>query len=401
MQRNELLPAIAEEGLGLRVINAAGFVTSLGGAPMPDEVRRAMEAAGAVNIEIRALQEWAGKKIAAATGAEAGWVSAGAAAGLTLAVAACIAGDDPALADALPHVPGPPEIVLQRTLHTSYDHALRLGGVRLVGVGYPTRPGVGATYRWELEAAITPRTVAVAHAVMSDGGAIPLEEVVEIAHRHDLPVIVDAAAELPPVENLRRFVEEGADVVVFSGGKALRGPQASGIIAGRTDLIASVRLQQLDMDVDKVIWYEEEGRLPHQHGIGRSLKVGKEEIIGLVTALDWFQRTDHAEMARELEVWLRELVADIPGAVIWPLMSRTFYPRATWQLTPDQARSVHRQLATAAPPIRVSQSFLETGLVVFCPEAIGREDRMYVEATLGPVVRAVTAATYGAAGGIR
>src|SRR5205823_4141562 len=92
---------VLTEALRLRVVNAAGFVTTLGGAPMPDEVRRAMDAAGQVNIEIRSLQDWAGKRIAAATGAEAGWVSAGAAAGLTLAVAACIAGGDPALADVL------------------------------------------------------------------------------------------------------------------------------------------------------------------------------------------------------------------------------------------------------------------------------------------------------------
>src|SRR5437764_1423069 len=130
--------------------------------------------------------------------------------------------------------------------------ALRLRVVN--AAGFVTTLGGGGTYRGELEAAFTPRTVAVAHAVMDDPGAVQLEAAVEIAHRHGVPVIVDAAAELPPAENLRRFVAQGADVVVFSGGKALRGPQASGMVAGRRDLVASIRLQALDMDVDPEIW---------------------------------------------------------------------------------------------------------------------------------------------------
>ena len=173
---------ILEEALDLRIINALGFATTVGGAPLSEHVRDAMTAAGAVNIEIRALQARAGVKIARATGAESGWVSNGAAAGLTLATAACIAGDDPSLADRLPFVTGPPEVIVQRTLHTSYNHALRLAGAHLVEVGYPTRPGVGRTFRWELEAAFTPRTVAVAYSVTDDSGAIPLDVVAEIAH---------------------------------------------------------------------------------------------------------------------------------------------------------------------------------------------------------------------------
>src|SRR6185437_6671409 len=129
-------------------------------------------------------------------------------------------------------------------------------------------------------------------------GSVPLEGVVEIAHRHGLPVIVDAAGGVPPVENLRRFVAAGADLVAFSGGKAIGGPQASGILVGRADLIASVALQHQDMDVYPATWNrrgliadQSVAGIPHQ-GFGRSMKVGREEIVGLVTALRIFAAGD-------------------------------------------------------------------------------------------------------------
>ena len=310
-------PLIAE-ALAFRVINAAGFVTTLGGAPLDPEVLAAQAAVGRVNVDMRALTIWAGRRVAEATGAEDGLVTAGAAAGLALATAACIAGGNPARARALPHGPGRPEIIVQRSLHNAYNHALELGGAHLIEVGYPTRPGLGRTYEWEIESAIGEATVAIAHSVMSDPGAVPLEVVADVAHRHGLPVIVDAAAELPPVGNLRAFLEAGADLVAISGGKAIRGPQASGILAGRADLIASARMQQLDMDVDPVIWRELEGVLPFQHGIGRSMKVGKEEIVGLVVALDRFVAADHDATAHELEGWLRDLAERLPGGEVSP-----------------------------------------------------------------------------------
>lgn len=374
---------LIDEALALRVVNAAGFVTTLGGAPVEDAVLAAQSALGRVNVEVRALADWAGLQLAAATGAEAGWVTAGAAAGLALAAAACIAGSDPARARALPHGPNRPEIIVQRSLHNAYNHALELGGAHLVEVGYPSRPGLGRTYAWEIEAAIGEQTVAIAHAVMLDDGAIPLEAVVEIARRHGLPVIVDAAAELPPVTNLRAFVEAGADLVVFSGGKAIRGPQASGILAGRADLVASARLQQLDMDVDPVIWREQEGAEPPQHGIGRSMKVGKEEIVGLVIALERFQATDHDEQARELEDWLRAAAGSIKGATIRPGgTARGFYPRLVLPIGRERARAIYRALVASSPSVRVAQPGLEAGEIVICPEAIALTDRDHVVRSL-------------------
>src|SRR5262249_35850724 len=154
---------------------------------------------------------------------------------------------------------------------------------------------------WQIAEAITDHTAAVLWPVIEALGVVSLEEVCRIAHERNVPVIVDAAAALPPAENLRRFVAEGADVVVFSGGKGLQGPQASGILAGRAAIVESVALQQQDMDVFAETWtwrarYLDNGVLkgpPHQ-GIGRGFKVGKEEAVGLMVALQRYLQRDHA-----------------------------------------------------------------------------------------------------------
>ena len=144
----------------------------------------------------------------------------------------------------------PAEIIVQRGHRNAYDRQLRNVGARLVEVGYPANEGIGATLEWQLEAAFGERTVAVSHLACADHLGLPLERVCEIAHAHGVPVLVDAAAELPPRENLRRFTAAGADAVCFSGGKAIRGPQGSGMLATTHAIARSVRLQALDMDVD-------------------------------------------------------------------------------------------------------------------------------------------------------
>ena len=293
--------------LGVRtVVNAAGTLTRLGGSRMAPAVLEAMAEASRSYVRIEDLQEAAGRVIAEATGAEAGYVTSGAAAGLLLGTAACVTGLDLQKMERLPDTSAPGtknEVVVHRVHRNSYDHAVRAAGVRLVEVGHLGHPSPGPARPYELECALNDRTAMVFWPVMGEPerqGALPLPETARIAHRHGVPVLVDAAAALPPAANLRRFIAEGADLVTFSGGKALGGPQASGILAGRADLIRSVALQHQDMDVHPGTWTWRrliaEGQLPGPpgQGIGRACKVGREEVVGLLTALRLYLARDHA-----------------------------------------------------------------------------------------------------------
>ncbi len=280
------------------IVNAAGPVTRLSGALMDPEVTAAMAEAAGHCVDIAELQAAAGRYIAEVTGAEAGYITSGASAGLLLGVAACVTGLDPGAMNRLPDTTGlPDEVIMPRSHRNFYDHAIRSVGVRLTEVGLPDRfsgAGVRDTEAWEIADAISDRTAAIAY-VANARSRPPLEEVVEVAHERDVPVIVDAAGQLPPASNLKRFITAGADLVCFSGGKVVGGPQGSGIACGRRDLIAAMALQHLDLDVHYELWdppteWVEKEALPGapHHGIGRPCKVGKEAIVGLVTALKRF-----------------------------------------------------------------------------------------------------------------
>jgi D-glucosaminate-6-phosphate ammonia-lyase len=298
-------PLLAQ--LGLRpVINLAGSVSRLGGTALAPEVVAAMAAASRSFVPLVELQAAAGAVIAEATGAEAGCVASGSAACLFLAAAACLARLDPAVMDRLPDTTGiPNEIVVHRAHRNPYDHAIRAAGGRFVEFGYlgPANPG---TRRWQMEAAITDRTAAVFYTGARAPGVLPLPVVAEIAHAWGLPVIVDAAEMLPPRSNLRRFFDEGADLVTFSGGKAIGAPAGSGILAGRRDLILSATAQQQDMYVSPASWPGPQGGDtasllpdPPQQPIGRITKVGREEVVGLIVALRrYLERDATADLAR-------------------------------------------------------------------------------------------------------
>ena len=278
------------------IINAAGTLTRLGGTIMLPEVRQAMEEAAESLVPIEQLQAAASRIIAKICGSEAGYVVSGAAAGLTMATAACMVGLDITKMDLLPFPRDiPDEVIICRSHRNSYDHAYRAAGAKLIEIGVSDRlagAGVRDTELWEIEAAITDRTAAIAYTAMPN--SLPsLQQIKQTVLKYDIPVIVDGAAQLPPPSNLRRFIEEGADLVCFSGGKALRGPQATGIIAGRRDLIASIALQHLDMDVTDALWDPPSDLIPKErlkgiprHGIGRGFKVSKEQIAGVISALE-------------------------------------------------------------------------------------------------------------------
>ncbi|MGH2458486.1 MAG: aminotransferase class V-fold PLP-dependent enzyme [Chloroflexota bacterium] len=393
------------EELGIRpLINAAGTQTRFGGAPLPSEVVAAMADASTACVRMEELQEAAGRVIAEITGAEAGYVTSGAAAGLTLGLAACLAGFDPARMDRLPDTTGmPDEVVVQRAHRNAYDHAVRAAGARFVEVGYLGYPGAGGTHPWQIEAAIGERTAAVYWAVIEARGVVPLDEVCRIAHRHGKPVVVDAAAALPPADNLRRFIAEGADLVSFSGGKAVLGPQASGILCGRRDLIESVLLQNQDLDVHPESWsyrdrYLESGILPgppHQ-GLGRGFKVGKEEIAGLITALRLYTRRDHSADRARWDRLVRAVLdgtADLPG-VRGRMVGASLPTVPRVRLDLDEAAlgfsafdAIARLLA-GTPRIAVNEGAAREGALLINPMCLRDEDDTPLVERLRAVLRA-------------
>ncbi len=300
------------EKLGVStILNAAGPSTRYGGALMDVEALAAMEVAGHYSVHLEELQATASKLIARRTHAEAGLVTCGASAAITLGIAACLCGYDVCRMNRLPDTTGiPNEVVMPVHQISGYDHAIWASGARLIGAGIPndTTPPheVHRIASSEIRSAINERTVAIAYAPL-EGSRPPLEEVIAIGHEHHIPVLVDAAALVPPVSNLSAFIDLGADLVCFSGGKGIRGPQASGILCGRYDLIASAALQMLDQAGESFErWTPPATLVPKEklhsrplHGIGRSMKVSKEAIIGLLVALD---RMDDESFAACVEV---------------------------------------------------------------------------------------------------
>ena len=375
-----------------RRINAAGALTRLGGMPMAPEVVAAMVEASRGSVDIAELQSAASRILAGATGAEAGMITTGASAALTLAAAACMTGWDVARMAALPHASAfPREILLPRTHRTAYAQALRTAGARLIDIGHNDR-GTGAGVRglepWEIEAAIVPATAAFMFAA-TPGTVQDLPMVAAACHARGLPVIVDAAAQLPPKNNLRRFFELGADLVAFSGGKAIGGPQASGILAGRRDLVGAALVQQLDMDVPPDSWNPpppiDRAALrgaPH-HGIGRGFKAGKEEIVGLLVALERFVAADDAASNATLEARLRAIGEGLAGKRGLKGMLRTAQVTGrapVFELSLDKAQAgvdasgLARRLLAGDPPVHLSERRVAEGILLLDPQALAPSD---------------------------
>ncbi|UPV76827.1 aminotransferase class V-fold PLP-dependent enzyme (plasmid) [Halorussus limi] len=315
-------PETIYEELGVpHVVNATGTKTRIGGSRIRPEAVDAMARASEAFVRLSDLQARASELIADVTGADAGYVASGAASALALGAAACIAGDDLGAMARLPDTEGvADEIVMARTHRTGYDHALRAAGATVVDVGTNDKHlGTGSrnVEPWEIEDAIGEDTAAVAY-VEKSYTEPPLDVVCDIAHDNGVPVIVDAAAELPPTSNLSAFVDAGADLVAFSGGKAVRGPQTTGILAGREELVESVAAQHLDMHAAEQVWEparelvdpEELGGVPRQ-GIGRPMKVGKEELVGLIRALELFVEEDHDALTEEWRERAERISADL------------------------------------------------------------------------------------------
>jgi D-glucosaminate-6-phosphate ammonia-lyase len=380
------------ESLGVvPVINAKGPATRLSGGIMRPAVAAAMVEASRHCVDMADLQAAASRRIAAATGAEAGYVASGASACLLLATAACMTGLDPGRMARLPETSGMKnEVVMVRSQRNFYDHAIRSAGAHIIEVGLPDRyagSGVRDAEVWEIEDAITEATAAIFY-VADENARPPLAAVIAAAHAKGVPVIVDAAAQLPPQSNLRHFIGLGADLVAFSGGKALGGPQASGILCGRRDLVMAAALQHLDMDVFWDLWEPpatliDKARLrgAPQHGIGRPCKAGKEEIAGLLAALELFiAEGDAARHARWLATCeaIRNGLPQAPGldvrllnagdATAVPLLELAFDPAR------HDAANLALRLQRGAPPVFVDAHHRDRHILVVNPMCVAPDE---------------------------
>jgi L-seryl-tRNA(Ser) seleniumtransferase len=399
-----------------RWINAGGTLTRYGGALASPDVAAAMALAARRSFDMWELQAAASRAIAAASGAQAGLVTTGASAALTLAAAAAIAGATrgASLFGAATAGTPRPAIVMPRTHRNGYDRAFVTAGAVVVDVGDNDRgtgAGVRGLERADLDAAIDGQTVALA-ASAAPPCLVDLPVLLEAARDHGLPLIVDAAAQLPPAANLRRFVDAGASLVCFSGGKAIGGPQASGILAGRRELVALAALQMLDLDVlpERFApppeflpdgppaaggggadgWPTRRAvreRMPRQ-GLGRGFKASKEAVVGLVVALQAFVSTDRAARAQALEARLRTLADTIAAGAATTV-------RLDWLASDDPeraarlalrcdgpdaaarrraARRVAERLADGSPPIALAEGGLPSGELVVDLSCVDPDD---------------------------
>jgi D-glucosaminate-6-phosphate ammonia-lyase len=272
--------------LGVRpLINAAGTYTMLTASLMPSEVTQAWNYASRKYVRLTELHDAVGKRLAELLRCEAAMVSAGAASALTLGSAACMTGKSPDLIKRLPDTTGmKTEVIIQKSHRYGYDHAIRNCGTRFVEV----------ETREDLERAVNPNTVMMLFFNANDPvGKIKAEEFVELGKKLSVPTFNDAAADVPPVDNLFKYTKMGFDLVTFSGGKGLRGPQSAGLLLGRKDLIEAARMNTS----------------PNSDTIGRGHKVNKEELLAMLVAVETFINRDHEAQWRDWERQIK-LIAD-------------------------------------------------------------------------------------------
>jgi L-seryl-tRNA(Ser) seleniumtransferase len=275
-------PQAANEGedyydkLGVtKIINAAGTYTVLTASTMPPSVQAAVNRAAKHPVRLLDLQRAAGEYLAKKLQCEAAMVTAGASSALTLGTAACIDVMNKAPAEAVPMRVGnlKNEVLIQKAHRYSYDHALENCGVRFIEV----------ESMQDYEKGFTERTVMAHFYNAAEGGQISREDWVRVAHQHGVPCFNDAAADVPPISNLWNYTKMGFDLVTFSGGKGIRGPQNAGLLLGRKDLITAAA----------------QTNNPFDDGVGRGMKVAKEQIVGMVAAVDWFLSQSDEEMQAE------------------------------------------------------------------------------------------------------
>ncbi len=329
-----------ELGVGT-FINAAGTYTTLTASLMHPETVAAIEYSSRHFVRLNELHDACAKRIAELVGSEAAMISSGAAGALTAGTAACVAGKNEEFIRRLPDTTGmKSEVIVQKSHRYGYDHAVRNAGVRFVEVETAA----------ELEAAVNPKTAMMLFFNSNNNvGQIKDEEFVRLGKKHGIPTMTDAAADVTPVENVTKWVKMGFDLVIFSGGKGLRGPQSAGLLLGRKDLIEAARLNSS----------------PYSDSLGRGLKVNKEEMLGMMVALENYMKKDHAAEWKEWERRCKQIM-DSVGPIksikteiqVPDIANHVPHVHITWdrsqlKISPREAK---KQLREGTPSIEVTPS---------------------------------------------
>lgn len=327
--------------LGVRpFINAAGTYTALTASLMHPETMAAINYAAKHFVALNDLHDAVGKHIATLVHSEAAMVTSGAASALTLGTAACLTGKSPERIRQLPNLTGmKSEVLIQKTHRVGYDHAIRNCGIKLIEIETAA----------ELESAINDKTAMLFFLNDADPkGQIKAAQFVEIAKRRNVPTLIDCAADVPPTENLWKFTKLGFDLVAFSGGKGLRGPQSSGLLLGRKDLIEAARMNAS----------------PNGDTIGRGMKVNKEEMLGMMAALEVYLKRD---ADAEWKEWERraKLIIDTAMKANPAIKGETYVPpvanhvptvRLKWEKAAFNllADDVRKQMRAGTPAIEIT-----------------------------------------------
>lgn len=330
--------------LGIKkIINGGGTLTKVGGSKMDKEVLAAMNEAASAYVDIGTFHARAGEKIAELLGCEAASITSGAAAGLAIATAACMSKGELSKTLQLPDTTGMPNEVLVLKCHRMlYDQAILLSGAKLCEIGVTASANLA-----QIEAAVSERTAMFLYIAEAERmrGSIPLPEIVRILKKYHIPIVVDAAAELPPKSNVTKYIEQGADLVIFSGGKELRGPQSSGLILGKKLLIE----------------YCNANNYPN-HSIGRSMKIDKETIAGITKAVELFVQKDYVLIMERWEVMVSQMISAfsaISGIVvrrgfpIEPGVQPVDIPRVYMKTVNISAKQLQDRLINLNPSIYV------------------------------------------------
>jgi uncharacterized pyridoxal phosphate-dependent enzyme len=356
-------------------INAAGTYTAMTASLMPPEVIDAIAYASKHYVMLDELHDRVGERIASLVRSEAAMVTSGAASALTLGTAAVLTGTDRQKMVDLPDLTSmKSEVIIQKSHRFGYDHAVRNCGVRLVEV----------ESRDDLERAITPKTAMMLFYNNNNTvGQIRDEEFVQLGKKHGVATLNDAAADVPPVENLWKYTQMGFDLVAFSGGKGIRGPQSAGLLLGKKDLIAAARLNGP----------------PNGNTVGRGMKVNKEELLGMLVALEMYVEKDHARERAEFDKRAETIraaaaaVAGVTAEVFVPeVANHVPHVKISWQAPAQRmtAEAVVKALRDGEPSIgtRSEANALVIGIWMMRPgeeKVVARRLRDVLPQAVGPV----------------